>query len=81
MFLTVSELVNTPCKITIQDLTAPIEFIDICAQVRSTYHHLFISCIRADLNALKDSISYLNASDRDCIEASLSVLFPVNKSS
>ena len=35
--------------------------------------------LEADLNALKDSISYLNASDRDCFEASLSVLFPVIK--
>ena len=33
----------------------------------------------ADLNELKDSISYLKASDKDCCEASFCVEFPVNK--
>jgi hypothetical protein len=38
---------------------------------------LFVS--DSDLNALKDSISYLRASDRDCWEAPFSVVFPVNR--
>jgi hypothetical protein len=33
----------------------------------------------ADLNALKESISYLRASERDCTDALFSVVFPVTK--
>ena len=64
MFLTVSELGNTFVNITIQDLTIPIEFIDtLCPN--ATYIIYLLVALEADLNVLKDSISYLNASDRD----------------
>jgi hypothetical protein len=79
MFLTVSKLGYAFVYITIQNSTTiPIEFIDILCP-GPTYIIYLLVALAAELNALKDSISYLKASDRDCIEASLPVLFPVNK--
>jgi hypothetical protein len=79
MFLTVSKLGYAFVYITIQNSTIiPIEFMDIlCPRIK--YIIYLLVALEAELNALKDSTSYLKASDRDCIDASLSVLFPVNK--
>ena len=79
MFLTVSKLGYAFVYITIQNSTTiPMEFTDkLCPG--PTYIIYLLVALAAELNALKDSISYLKASDRDCIEASLPVLFPVNK--
>jgi hypothetical protein len=64
MFPTVSERGNTSVNITIRDLTISIEFIDTLCP-RATYIIYPLVALEADLNALKDSISYLKASDRD----------------
>ena len=58
MFLTISELENNFVNITTQDLTIPIEIIDILCPIKVHLYHLFIICIRG-MNALKDSDSYL----------------------
>ena len=62
MFPTVGELGYTLGNIMIQDLTIPTD-MPYPGQVHYVVYLLLAS--EADLNALKDSISYLNASDSD----------------
>jgi hypothetical protein len=80
MFLTFSELGNTFVNIAIQDLPIQIgNYSKYYVQVMSIYIVYLLFDSDTDLNALKDSISYLRASDRDCWEAPFSVVFPVNR--
>ena len=67
MFLTVSKTREYFFKNAIRDMVMFIYIVYL----------LFDS--EAELNALKDSISYLKASDKDCCEVSFCVEFPVNK--